>query len=55
MLEFHNAQERDLHDWKELFARADPRLQVREVQKPKGSRLSIIEVGLDDNHVHYTK
>ncbi|KAL8733397.1 MAG: hypothetical protein Q9181_003605 [Wetmoreana brouardii] len=39
----HNAKERDLGDWKELFRIADPAYEITSVTKPKNSRLSIIE------------
>lgn len=40
----HNAKERDRDDWKSLFGHAHPNLQMVNIAKPVGSRLSIIEV-----------
>ncbi|KAI4185004.1 MAG: hypothetical protein LQ348_004446 [Seirophora lacunosa] len=39
----HNAKERELEDWKELFRRAGAGYEITSVTKPEGSRLSIIE------------
>ncbi|KUJ19347.1 S-adenosyl-L-methionine-dependent methyltransferase, partial [Mollisia scopiformis] len=48
MITLLNAKERTLHDWTELFAKADPRLKIATVHKPTGSEMSIIEVVLMD-------
>ncbi|KAI4280706.1 MAG: hypothetical protein L6R35_005840 [Caloplaca aegaea] len=39
----HNAKERELEDWKELFKLAGVGFEMTRVTKPRGSRLSIIE------------
>ncbi|KAL8650148.1 MAG: hypothetical protein Q9210_003995 [Variospora velana] len=39
----HNAKERELEDWKELFKLAGVGYEMTRVTKPSGSRLSIIE------------
>lgn len=44
MLELHNAKERDMDDWNDLFKQADPRFRLENVKKPRGSRLAILEV-----------
>ena len=46
MLQAFNSKERDLDDWKELLAAADPNLQLVRVVQPFGSAMSILEVGL---------
>ncbi|KAL8679031.1 MAG: hypothetical protein Q9186_004659 [Xanthomendoza sp. 1 TL-2023] len=43
MLATHNAKERDMDDWKELFRIADPGYEILSVSKPQGSNISIIE------------
>jgi hypothetical protein len=43
MLSLLNAKERDLEDFKHLFALADPRFKFLGVKTPKGSRMSIME------------
>ena len=40
----HNAKERELEDWTELFRTADAGYKLRSVLKPKNSRLSILEL-----------
>lgn len=45
MLEFHNAKERDKDDWARLLHSADERLHIIGIKQPRGSRLSVIEVG----------
>ncbi|KAI4130035.1 MAG: hypothetical protein LQ341_006507 [Variospora aurantia] len=39
----HNAKERELEDWKELFKLAGVGFEMTRVTEPRGSRLSIIE------------
>ncbi|KAI0181156.1 sterigmatocystin 8-O-methyltransferase [Hypoxylon sp. FL1284] len=41
-----NSRERTLREWKALFSQADSRLVLKQVIKPKGSALSIMEVVL---------
>jgi hypothetical protein len=43
MLELLNAKERDVNDWIELFAMADPRFKFLGAKQPTGSRMSIME------------
>jgi hypothetical protein len=40
---FTNAKERDLEEWAELFAMADPRFKFLGVRTPLGSKASFIE------------
>ena len=40
----HNAKERELEDWEELFRTADPGYKLHTMIKPKNSRLSILEL-----------
>lgn len=47
MMQAFNSKERDLQDWEELLAEADPRLVIRSVRQPYGSAMSILEVVLD--------
>lgn len=42
MLELQNARERELQDWKDLFALADERFKFVGVVMPPGSNLAII-------------
>lgn len=44
MLEMHNGKERDLDDWKQLFASADKRFRIVSVKQPPSSRLGLLEV-----------
>jgi hypothetical protein len=44
MLEIGNAKERDLEEWKALFAEADARFVFKDLKQASGSRLSIIEI-----------
>ncbi|CAK1361719.1 uncharacterized protein RHO25_004716 [Cercospora beticola] len=44
MLDTFNAKVRELEDWKELFAAADPRFAIVGVKDPQDSRLGFIEV-----------
>ena len=46
MLQAFNSKERDLDDWKELFAAADPTLQLVDVVQPVGSAMSILKLAL---------
>ena len=41
-----NTQERSKQEWESLVRKADPRLQVTRIFKPKGSWDSVIEVSL---------
>lgn len=47
MLQAFNHPERRLQDWKAIFSRVDGRLQVKDIEQPAGSVLSIIELGLE--------
>jgi hypothetical protein len=47
MLEIGNAKERDLEEWKALFAQADPRFTFKGLKQPEGSRLAILETVWD--------
>ena len=50
MMEYHNAKERDMADWRTLLENTDPRFSIVDVTQPNGSRLSIIEAAwLDGN------
>ncbi|KAJ5698619.1 hypothetical protein N7462_000624 [Penicillium macrosclerotiorum] len=46
MMQAFNSKERDLEDWKELFAAADRRLQLVKVSQPFGSAMSVLELVL---------
>ncbi|KAG6995603.1 O-methyltransferase aurJ [Physcia stellaris] len=46
MLQAFNSKERDLGDWKQLFADADPTLHLVDVFQPVGSAMSILELAL---------
>ncbi|KAM3069220.1 hypothetical protein ACMFMG_010736 [Clarireedia jacksonii] len=43
MKEVCNAQERDLMDWKDMFAKADPRFRFNGVRKVRDAKMDIIE------------
>ncbi|ORY10494.1 sterigmatocystin 8-O-methyltransferase [Clohesyomyces aquaticus] len=47
MLQAFNSLERDLEDWKDVLAAADPRLSIAGVTQPAGSVMSMIEVVFD--------
>lgn len=47
MMQAFNSKERDLDDWKELIAAADPNLRLVRVVQPFGSAMSILEVVID--------
>ena len=47
MMTNFNSKERDIEDWQDLFTRADPRLKIRQVNKPPGSVNSIIEASIE--------
>lgn len=47
MLQAFNSLERDLEDWKDILAAADPRLALVNVVQPTGSVMSAIEVVFD--------
>ncbi len=42
-----NAVERDLEGWKELCAKADQRLKIKNVVTPPGSAQSVMEIVLE--------
>lgn len=44
MIQAFNSKERDLDDWKDLLAAADPHLQLVRVVQPFGSAMSVLEV-----------
>ena len=46
MLQAFNSKERDLDDWRELLAAADPELRLVRVIQPCGSAMSVLEVAL---------
>jgi hypothetical protein len=39
-----NAKERDMNDWRALLSKADERFVMKEVKRPEGSQLQIIDV-----------
>lgn len=39
-----NAKERDIQAWTELLKKADERFEIRDVKRPEGSQLQIIDV-----------
>ncbi|KAF1826400.1 S-adenosyl-L-methionine-dependent methyltransferase [Dissoconium aciculare CBS 342.82] len=43
MLQLFNGKERDLQEWQDLLEMADPRFHFRNVSKPAGSALSVME------------
>jgi len=43
-----NGKQRDIDDWKSIFAAVDEKLSIRSVSLHPGSVLSVIELGLDD-------
>ena len=47
MAQTFNSKERDLGDWKTLFATADPRLRLVGVIQPFGSAMSVLEMVVD--------
>ncbi|OHF00081.1 O-methyltransferase [Colletotrichum orchidophilum] len=47
-----NAKERDFGEFEALFRRADPRLSIRNVVKPLGSLMSLLEVFLSPEESH---
>ncbi|MCJ1439430.1 hypothetical protein MMC27_008824 [Xylographa pallens] len=46
MLQAFNSKERDLYDWKDVLASADPNLQLVNVVQYYGSAMSVLEVAL---------
>ena len=46
MMDF-NARQRELWEWEDLLATADPRFKLKNVVKPPGSLQSIMEVVFD--------
>ena len=49
MMQMFNSKEREIDDWKGLYEQVDKRLVIKRVQKPFGSNMSVMEVGLDAN------
>ncbi|THY13931.1 hypothetical protein D6D00_09989 [Aureobasidium pullulans] len=47
MMQVFNSQERAVEDWGKVFEKADPRLRVLELNRPFGSNLALIVLGLD--------
>ncbi|KAF7546524.1 hypothetical protein G7Z17_g8369 [Cylindrodendrum hubeiense] len=47
MMQVFNSHERDLEQWRALLAAADEGLRLRQVTKPFGSAMSLLEVELD--------
>ena len=47
MAQAFNSKERDLDDWKSLFAATDPRLRLVGLVQPFGSTMSVLEVVMD--------
>lgn len=43
MTTLFNARERTAEEWKDLFAKADPRFVLKQIIEPKGSALAILE------------
>jgi hypothetical protein len=43
MLQLFNGKERDLQEWQDLLEMADLRFHFRNVSKPAGSALSVME------------
>lgn len=52
MLQAHNSRERELDDWIQLLAAADPRLRLKNVVQPTGSLMSVMEVTYDDDDIN---
>ena len=50
MLTLSNAQERELEDWKRLFASVDTRFKWKGVVEPEGSDLALIEAVWEPGH-----
>ena len=46
MIQAFNSKERDLDDWKDLLAAADPKLQLVNVVQPFDSAMSVLEVAV---------
>lgn len=44
MMTHFNGKERDLEDWKSLFAQASPKLKLLNTKTPPGSVYSILEL-----------
>ena len=49
MMNLMNAQQRDMEQWTDLFAKADSRLKIKNVVSPPGSVMSFLEVVLDES------
>lgn len=47
MMQVFNSQERDMEEWGKVFEKADSRLRVLEVNRPFGSNLALVVLGLD--------
>ena len=45
-----NGRERTLSVWKQLFDSITPALQLRKIYRPTDGELSLIELGLCDEH-----
>ena len=43
MLHAFNAREREVEDWRSVLQKADPRLEIKAIQRPDGSQHSVIE------------
>lgn len=54
MWAIHNAKERDLEDWRQLVEDADTGFELTAVDRPEGSRLSIILVTWRGQYDHNT-
>lgn len=44
MLEIANAKERDLDEWKGIFAQADVRFKFKGATQPECSNLALLEI-----------
>ncbi|USP77426.1 hypothetical protein yc1106_04700 [Curvularia clavata] len=48
MAQLFNTKERELNEWKQLFAATDPRLHLKSWKQPTGSYLAVMEVQIDE-------
>jgi hypothetical protein len=48
MMTHFNGFEREIDDWKALFAQADQRLKIKGIAQPSGSTNSIIELVFEE-------
>ena len=46
MTQLFNSRERELEEWKDLFASTEPRLELRAWKQPPGSDMAVMEVAL---------